>query len=327
MESAYRQLAEQRELRLPMKTSSPRQWAFALEAYSQSIAVDEEVSYWLGQSNSGEDTLASQAQSFEIPRATSALCSVSLDQQETLALVHEVPGHYGVQVSEVLLTALLRAVLPWSGGDALCLDVEGHGREDSIGSVDLMRSIACFTCIYPISLRLGDSGDSGEDLKRVKEQLRTIPRKGIGYGLLRYPMSEETGISALTDLAPAQVLFNYMGQWGRTLAADSRFRFVGPIRAYHGTRGQRSHPWEINAMVFDEQLHIDWTYNPELHDKALIERLAQQFICALGELISYCIATDDSSLTPSDFPAAELSQGELNDLLAEFSESGSRSDG
>ena len=47
----------------------------------------------------------------------------------------------------------------------------------------------------------------GAAIKSVKEQLRTVPDHGIGYGLLRY-LNEGTGPILAT--APPQIAFNYL---------------------------------------------------------------------------------------------------------------------
>ena len=43
-----------------------------------------------------------------------------------------------------------------------------------------------FTTMYPVVLELDEEQDLGEQLIGVKEQLRSIPNKGIGYGVLTY---------------------------------------------------------------------------------------------------------------------------------------------
>jgi len=48
-------------------------------------------------------------------------------------------------------------------------------------------------------------------LKVVKEQLRGIPNRGIGYGLLRY-LSDDKIEETLETLLQAEVIFNYLGQ-------------------------------------------------------------------------------------------------------------------
>jgi non-ribosomal peptide synthase protein (TIGR01720 family) len=322
LETACGQLSAREKVSLPAKTSSIRQWAAALEDCSGSPQVLDSLPYWRRQAQPAAGILAGPVPGAALQSSGAAVCSVALEAPETGKLIHDVPRAYGVQVPDVLVTALLRTVLPWSGNTELQLDVESHGREATIGRIDPMRTVAWFTSIYPLCLRPGPSGDAGEDLRRVKQQLREPPLRGLAYDLLRYPAQAGPAAGELADLPAAQVLFNYMGQWERTLAAGSGFSFVEPIRAFRGARGRRSHPWEINAVVFDERLIIDWTYSPRLHGDGVVEQLAQQLVHKLVELINYCLSTEDSGLTPSDFPAAGLSQAELDEVLAEFGQSG-----
>jgi len=60
-------------------------------------------------------------------------------------------------------------------------------------------------------------------LKVVKEQLRGIPNRGIGYGLLRY-LSDDKIEETLETLLQAEVIFNYLGQFDQTFSELSCFR-------------------------------------------------------------------------------------------------------
>ena len=50
----------------------------------------------------------------------------------------------------------------------------------------------------------------------VKESLRSIPNKGIGYGILRYLSNV-----SLKDLSSSQIIFNYLGDFDNTLSKES----------------------------------------------------------------------------------------------------------
>src|SRR5207247_7744318 len=129
--------------------------------------------------------------------------SVVLGEDETRSLLQEVPAAYRTQIGDVLLTAVLEAFAEWTGREELLIDLEGHGREDLFTGVDLSRTVGWFTTIYPVRLQRG-AGGPGEALKAVKEQLRRVPNRGIGYGLLRYVRDEEMDSSAGGS-------FNYLG--------------------------------------------------------------------------------------------------------------------
>ena len=64
--------------------------------------------------------------------------------------------------------------------------MEGHGREEVIDGVDISRTVGWFTTMYPFVLDVSKSASSIEGLVGVKEALRRVPHKGIGYGILKY---------------------------------------------------------------------------------------------------------------------------------------------
>ena len=77
-----------------------------------------------------------------------------------------------------------------------------------------------FTSLYPVRLDPGlldleealSGGPAlGRALKTIKEQLRAVPGKGLGYGLLRY-LNDETAAELAGSAAP-QLGFNYLGRF------------------------------------------------------------------------------------------------------------------
>ena len=64
-------------------------------------------------------------------------------------------------------------------------------------------------------------GGPGETLKSVKEQLRQVPDKGIGYGLLRY-LHPDAALRDSLRADDAAISFNYLGQFDQVLAAGCR---------------------------------------------------------------------------------------------------------
>src|SRR5207253_6003988 len=117
---------------------------------------------------------------------------VALDAEETRALIQDVPRAYRTGINDVLLAALARAVTAWTGGTRVLVDLEGHGREELFPDVDVSRTAGWFTTVHPVLLDLsGADGEAGA-LKAVKEQLRAVPHRGIGYGALRWLAAPET---------------------------------------------------------------------------------------------------------------------------------------
>src|SRR5581483_11717051 len=146
---------------------------------------DDELPWWEHLASNPPATLPADADG---PGTTATARSVTaaLPADRTRALLQQVPGAYRTQINDVLLTALARVLADWTGHDQVLIDLEGHGREqDLFPGTDLSRTIGWFTTIYPVALTVPPGG-WGQALKSVKEQLRAIPRHGLGYGALRY---------------------------------------------------------------------------------------------------------------------------------------------
>ena len=73
--------------------------------------------------------------------------------------------------------------------------------------------------------------------------------------------------------------------------------------------------------MFDGELRIAWTYGTKYHHRHTAEALARQFLEQLAELTNFCVSESDDEPIPQDFPGAELSAAELDEILTEFGES------
>ena len=248
--------------------------------------------------------------------ASACTLSVSLSIEATTDLLQKVPAVYNTQINDVLLTALIQSYSQWSGVQTLLVDLEGHGREEIVEDIDLSRTVGWFTTIFPVRLNLAEISHPGEALQSIKEQLRCIPNQGIGYGLLRY-LSPDAGVKRkLESLPQAEVLFNYLGQFDQVLSESSLFKLAGKLTASHSSQGRRSHLLEINAFVVEGRLQVDWTYSENVHQRATIQRFADDFVDALRSLINHCLSPEAGGHTPSDFPLARLNEKKLSKLAS-----------
>ncbi|HYO52816.1 condensation domain-containing protein, partial [Archangium sp.] len=176
-------------------------------------------------------------------------------------------------------------------------------------------TVGWFTTMFPVVLELPDA-PLGEAIKSVKEQLRRIPNRGLGYGLLRY-LQEDPAVGAELAAAPQpEVSFNYLGQFDQTVAASSLFGFasesVGPE---HSPRAARDHLLDVSGWVADNRLHVAWTYSENIHRRATIEGLAERFSVALRAIVAHCQSPEAGGRTPADFPLAHLTQAAVDRLV------------
>ncbi|HEY0079208.1 MAG TPA: SDR family NAD(P)-dependent oxidoreductase [Pyrinomonadaceae bacterium] len=321
--SAYEQLGKGESVSLGAKTTSYKSWAERLEQQAQADGVRRDLAYWLADERKG---VAPLPLDFEVDRQANTeesarTLQVVFDADETRDLLQHVPQAYHTQINDVLLAALALAVKRWSGQSSVLIDLEGHGRDGLLDDADVTRTVGWFTTIYPVLLK----ADGGEDLARtlvgVKEQLRTQPTPSVNYGLLRYMHADRQVGEQLAAMPQAGMSFLYLGQVDQGLPESTPF--VGASESAGATispRAIRSHPLTVNGLVAGGRLQLDWTYSENLHRRSSVERLAEAYRQSMRDLIAHCLNTTGDTFTPSDFPDAELSQDDLNDLMAEFSQ-------
>jgi microcystin synthetase protein McyA len=317
----YQQLERGENVELPPKTIAFQDWALLLRDYGQGEKAKALLDYWLTQPWLEARNLPVDNESGKPYNtvATANDVTVTLDEEQTRTLLQKVPAAYNTQINEVLLTALAETLTEWTENLTISLDLEGHGREDLFSEVDLSRTVGWFTSLFPVVLRLPPENHPGERLKSIKEQLRAIPHRGIGYGISRY-LSDDADIkSQLAEIPAREVLFNYLGQFepGRLQKGDWKLadESKGPN---HSLKGHRSHLLEITARVIEGQLQVNWTYSDLIYERSTVEYLGRSYKEALLKLIEHCLSPDAGGYTPSDFPVAQLNQQELDDILAEI---------
>jgi amino acid adenylation domain-containing protein/non-ribosomal peptide synthase protein (TIGR01720 family) len=321
LEAIYRQTSDGQEVRLPQKTTAFKTWAERLTAYARSTAQRQEISYWLAQSRSETSCLPRDERDGDNNEASAQTVTVRLSEEETQALLQEVAHAYRTQINDVLLAALGRVLSRWSGARRVLIDVKGHAREGLFKDADLSRTVGWFTTLYPVALELGESlPDVGVTLQSVKGQLRAVPNHGIGYGLLRYSSVDEEAATNLRSAPQAETLFNYLGRLNPMLPEGSPFHVateaLGPSRS---PRARRSYLIEFNGFMAEGRLQIACTYSENIHRRATIERLAQEFNAELRQLISHCRSTEAAGAIPSDFPLAEMDQEQLDQAFGQVS--------
>jgi non-ribosomal peptide synthase protein (TIGR01720 family) len=178
--------------------------------------------------------------------------------------------------------------------------------------VDVSRTVGWFTSVFPVRLGLAPNQSPRTRLIEAKETLRRVPRRGIGYGILRYLRDEPS----LRDAAQPEVMFNYLGQFDQVVAGSTLFGFARESAgAWRSARATRRHLLEIIALVLDGRMTVRFGYAAGIHDAATIERVAAGFGAALRGCIAHCLAPDAIGYTPSDFPLARLDQEALDRLF------------
>ncbi|MFG1665914.1 amino acid adenylation domain-containing protein, partial [Streptomyces sp. Y7] len=307
-------------------TGTPwRSWARTLAELAEHPSTEAELDHWRTVLTGG--TTAPRLDRTRDLHATAEEVTTELDADTTRELLTRVPGVCRATVNDVLLTAFAVAVAEWRRGrgadpDApVVVDLESHGRhEDALPGSDLSRTAGWFTALYPVRLAArrtdGTNTPMIRALKAVKEQLRTVPADGLGYGLLRH-LNPRTG-PVLAALPEPQFGFNYLGRLGQDDESAGSFRIAGGDVAGIDGDMPLAHSMDLNAVALDTgsgtRLRATWTYAPSALSEQDARHLADAWFQALRDLVAEAAGPGAAGLTPSDLAHPGLHQDDVDFL-------------
>jgi len=293
---------------LPAKTSAWQAWAARLPALAERHA--DELDYWCAQSVAAElpcDNPQGQASNRHARKL-----EARFDGAFTRQLLQQAPAAYRTQVNDLLLTALAQAVADWSGQTEVLVQLEGHGREERFEDIDLSRTVGWFTTLFPV--RLTPAGEPGAALKLIKEQLRSLPHKGLGHGLLRQLGSPQQR-QALAAIAQPRITFNYLGQFDQQFDEHALW---APASESAGAAQDADAPlanWlTVEGQVYGGELALQFGFSGQMYQEGTIAGLVDAFRTRLQTLVAHCCSLPAPQATPSDFPLAGLDQRALDGL-------------
>ena len=258
-----------------LTTTSFRRWTELLHQRAGSPELREELAHW-------------QATVRAVPAAEpagntvadAAAVSDDLDEAETSALLARAPAAYGTEVHDLLLAALASTLCRAWRTDSALVAVEGHGREDLFDGVDLSRTVGWLSTVYPV--RLAPRADRRATIAAVRDQLRRVPARGIGFGLLRH-LAREPSLSGETP----RVTFNYLGQFDPSFAGHSLFEIASESSGQRRSPASPREGWfVVNAVVYAGRLRVDWEYSRALHGEAEARGLLAAYLAELRAIVA-----------------------------------------
>ncbi|MFD9477989.1 MULTISPECIES: condensation domain-containing protein [Streptomyces] len=330
-------LAEGRDPALEPAHTPFAHWADLLRAEATSGRRTAEADRWAAALREAPQALAGvRAPGGLDPESPDHTFTLTLGPDVTGPLLTTAPGLVNGTVNDVLLTALALAVLGRRSADgedgpdgadeegAVLVDVEGHGREDVADGTDLSRTVGWFTTVFPVRLALGrpDLDEAraggpavGAALRLVKEELRAVPDKGIGFGLLRH-LNSRTGPDLAARGVP-QIGFNYLGRF--PMGGDDPWD-AAPGHAFALDDADEglpmAHAVEVNAAAHEGPdgltLSATWTWAGNAFQGSWVHDLAQEWFTMLRAVVTHAARPDAGGLTPSDVSLTQVSQADLD---------------
>ncbi|ABG94202.1 non-ribosomal peptide synthetase [Rhodococcus jostii RHA1] len=300
--------------------TSLRRWSHGLVEEAQRPGRRSELSFWREMTAYEDSPLGSRPlDAGRDVNSTVDRVHTEVSADVTHSLLTDLPAAFRCEVNDALLTALTLALAQWQRrrgrpATAPVIRLEGHGREEAVlPGADLSRTVGWFTSIFPIRLDLGDvdlddafaGGHAASTaIKLVKEQLRAVPDKGIGYGLLRYPGGD-----------PGQVAFNYLGRLD-TAETEHDWRPVRDDAAVFSS-AEPSMPVtaliDITAFTARGVLDATFAYPTGAIASEDVRALTDLWEQALTALAAVPRSPHAGGLTPSDLPLVAVDRNDIDE--------------
>ncbi|EWM18610.1 non-ribosomal peptide synthetase [Kutzneria sp. 744] len=329
--SAWQSVRAGRTPRLPAVPTSLRRWAHALLDEATTTGRMAELPLWESIVDGPDPVLGSRPLDAGVDvRATLDQLDVRLPASVADTLLAQLPVVYRCGIAEGLMAALALALTRWRrtrGVDesSVLLRVEGHGREEAVvPGADVSRTVGWFTSAFPVRVDIPDAERASAvdaAIKAVKQRLRAIPDKGLGYGLLRH-LNDETR-ETLEQYPDGQVTFNYLGRFS---VADTprRLRGLGwtevaeaadMVTEFDPDMAVLS-AVEVNAYVAEDDsgpaVVARFGFPTGVLSRDEVGELVELWQTALAELAGRLTAPDAAGLTTSDVPLVAVHQGEID---------------
>lgn len=316
LQSALWQAGHDQKIQLQRKTTSYKRWVMDLKEKFHEGYWEHDMDYWLADSSRDGVLFPTDKETDSNTAGSSAMMTVTLEREDTSALLREVHLAYNTRIMDILLAAFLEACYRWRGTPSVRVLLEGHGRDAVAEGIDISRTVGWFTSMYPLLMERAETGGLGGTLKSVKEQLRRVQGKGISYLMYSYWKPDTGKDIQLQHASPAEVIFNYLGQLDQIFGEKASFQ---PAMEYMGAAvsplSKRPAKLGVNCHVIEGRLQIHFDYSLNLYYEDSIGQLAGLFKEVLLEIIEHCRSAEAGGFTPSDFPRLQISDQDFNKLL------------
>jgi iturin family lipopeptide synthetase B len=315
IETLYDQLKKGEKPVLPAKTDSFKLWAEKLSLYADSQTFLKEKTYWTQLESRLVPGIKKDFEAAGNFVKDNRSSSFTLEEEETALLLTKVNRVYQTEINDILLTALGLGIKKTFGQDRVLLALEGHGREEILEDMETGRTVGWFTSEYPLIMDISYADDPGRQVKEIKETLRRVPNKGIGYGILKYLTNEENKKEIDFKLKP-QMSFNYFGQFDADFKQISLFEIAEESAGRNqDPDNQREYELDVSGMITNQRLTMTFYYNETHFEPGTMTALAGHVRSQLKHIIAYCSSKENIEFTPSDFTYKGLSIDSVQGLV------------
>ncbi|MBN1050268.1 non-ribosomal peptide synthetase [Clostridium botulinum] len=306
----YEQLLNKEEIDIQEKCNSYLDWQKALEEYSYSKELLNQVDYWnkLLDVETKELCVDRKINTKDRLVKNNEIIKLTFDKEHTRNLLKNANKSYNTNIDDLLITALMISINKWCGNDTVIVNMEGHGRQ-SIGKLglDINRTIGWFTAEYPLILKLDTNRDVGYNIKNIKETLRSVPDKGVGYNILKYNRND-----IFTKKVNPEISFNYLGDFDSDLNNSIFDISEVSTGSAISENAHMLYKFDINAGISKGTLIMAFEYNTNEFKYETVKDFMNNYKECLCSLIDHCVNKEEVDVTPSDISNYNISIEQLD---------------
>ncbi|MCB5951766.1 amino acid adenylation domain-containing protein [Enterococcus sp. BWT-B8] len=279
LETAYKNLLNDQQIKLPLKTMSYQKWSQALTDYAKSDSLAKECAFWQETADIVEKSQLPIESNTKGEKQLSIL-SAKLGTEMTARLFDQQNRIPNVYVKEMLITALARTLAGMTRNQEVSILLEGHGREQLTSEIEIDRTVGWFTITYPVGFSIGNSIVE-DDIAEVSKSLKAIPNNGIGFGLVK------TLVPKL-DKSEPMITFNYSGEFEESQQTDQIFTLSpAPQGNEISSQNHFGTPIAVNLVVVDKNLNCNIVYDKGVLSESFANDLERNFLKEIENVIQF----------------------------------------
>jgi hypothetical protein len=295
LQIAYRQLCEGHVIALPEKGASIKKWAELLHEYVLSDEHYKTIDYlltlpWGEIPDLPLDFPQNRDQNFNY---STVKVTVSLTKEETNILNQKAPLVLNIGVDNVLLWALTKVISRWTGSKLVEITLFGNGRDMIPGQkyLDLSRTVGYLATRRTLLLENIKCADWSQEIVLFCKQIKNIPNYGYDYFLAASLNNDSQVIRKLQKIRNiekylnySEIYLNYRGLIFEN-KASSELKLLHLSDVSVDPQNSRVRNFNICGDITNHCLNIVWEYSYNLYKRETIERLANQYIRIIKDLI------------------------------------------
>ena len=283
---------------MPVRSASYIEWNKRIECLADIQEVQREADYW----NRVEQYIIRSVSQFEYSSTDKIKCIPILFESDlTKALVNRAVTAYSMEVKDIVITALLRAMAQTYGCENQVISMESYGRQNDYVGLDIDRTVGWFTSFYPILFE-NVGADKQLDLVNVKETMSCVPNNGSDY----FPLKNR-GLLSVPEYIHPLVNFNYQG----TVMENKKALYFTQVYEEYAMPMAAENifgsPISLDGMIINNKFEVIFSYVESLSEELKISELIESFRNELKEIVDFCVSKKEPIVTPMELGCPGMS--------------------